>query len=723
MKAISLLYGCLLLIWIVYFFGRRRQNLSYLVFSDEMWKRIIFSLLIFGVCLFADNALALSQLPRTIENFLIDGNQLPNQTSLRGTNEILGLTIAIVVLLGASKLWEMPGLVVSNSIKSGWERIGNWRKPTFALVLLVGCGIFLLGIIREPFVFEKTWDDEAELYTGKQVGVLQTSIAGMQKHDCFLCTPDLEPLENTTEGDDIGLNFVFGLLTKIGLPPSFEGYQLFVACSITGIILISAIMIAIGYRSEIAGILFFLFILSWESITKYQNILITSYWVPGGAAIISGALALAISARYREERKNGKKPNQVFFIIAFVLWGLVGGISLLGRSNAGYITLLSAIFMWFVMGILSNPRVTTINIHRIISFSNWLLISGIVITLIDLWYYHQYTSINIGLVYYVLVTVLLIFLGICLFQNFFPTNKLSHALTKFVLSWNSKLIFVLIAIILVAVFIFPIRIVLGNRYAFLATPLFNMGSGVIFLGVIVALIGPYLINNQHNLTHSESEISTKLLNSKTSFVKNIRHMSLLVVFLLGFIIPVLAFRFALDWRIEKYNLQEVNPRTRTSHAFIHNFYIGLGYVENKWGITWNDKSGFSQCPEAYEWEKHLLLGNDYYDCIRERVMHVLIQDPILLVKNLIIKSEAIIQFNFTHLAIGMWLPLLLYLSKKDFEFLILLALLLFNAIPALLTVPYFAYLQGYAQMTIVFAAATVINFVSMIIADHKLVKI
>ena len=83
-----------------------------------------------------------------------------------------------------------------------------------------------------------------------------------------------------------------------------------------------------------------------STLTDYESILITSYWVPGGAAILSGTLALAILARLTRDRKISNKLSTWFFYIGFGLWGFVGGLALLGRSPAGYITLSSAILVW-----------------------------------------------------------------------------------------------------------------------------------------------------------------------------------------------------------------------------------------------------------------------------------------------------------------------------------------------------------------------------------------
>jgi hypothetical protein len=186
-------------------------------------------------------------------------------------------------------------------------------------------------------------------------------------------------------------------------------------------------------------------------------------------------------------------------------------------------------------------------------------------------------------------------------------------------------------------------------------------------------------------------------------------LGLLVV---GLALPVMAFRWTLNWRITHYNLSAPIPDTMTNHAFSHAVLVGWGYVTNDAGILWNDGVGVARAQQECPGVKYL--GPEYYDCIRDQVIEIIRTNPDLIVRNLLAKTESLVQTTFTFMPLVFWLPLFLFWLRKPLYLGVFLVLLALNALPGLLTVPYVSYLQGYFEILVIFAAFGLIEFLARI---------
>ncbi len=368
-----------------------------------------------------------------------------------------------------------------------------------------------------------------------------TSNEGLSK-GCNLCTGDLKTLESTTGGDDIGLSFAFGVVSKLGLfKPDFASYQQFIGLLVAGAIVFGTLFVTIGYGSMFAGLLFGVFMSLFSAIPLYQTLLETIYWVPGGAAIVTSALLMAFIARAeRSQRKDGWE--MLLYVVGFAIWGFVGGLSYLGRSNAGVSMLLPSVII---------------------------------------------------LLYFVV------------------------------------------------------------RYRWYS-----------------------------------------------------RTVLLFVVLLVSAALPIVAFRQTLSWRFGTYNPPDPS---QTGHSFSHALYVGLGYVTNSEDIRWLDTVGFEHAKEQCS-PDIVILSADYYNCVRDLFIKTVLNDPNLLIRNLLAKSESILQTSMTHLSFFWLLPLLILFIRRKFIYLILAFTLVMFLLPGILVFPYFSYMMGYGEILIAAIVVSLIGF-------------
>jgi hypothetical protein len=511
---------------------------------DSVWSKLVTTIQLTGLTLFAIGAVTLVQRSNSMIQFIGDKDRTPAVSSMRYVGELglmgLGLLLMLVASQEGARTWISQFCF---GVHQRWQRLSPRIKLGLTLLIVIIAVIWNTAqIMRVPFAFTGDWDLTAAVFRGAKEKQLNEIINGLNE-GCILCSTGVQPIENMTTGDDIGLFFFFGIAHKLGLvSASLEGYQRFIALSFAIIIGFSSAVVALSFRSFIAGIILALTITLLDTTKYYESMLITSYWVSGGAAILSASMALGLLGRADLDQKVKNRPSYWFYYVIFGLWGLIAGWAYLGRSSAGPITLISALVVLAVLAI---------KLRRVI---RWLPALGLL--------------------------------------------------------------------------------------AF------------------------------------------------------------------GFIVVVASFQFTLQWRITHYNLPQPTPHTMANHPFSHAILVGMGYVTNDEGLIWNDNIGKTlaeqECPSV------VYLGPDYYTCVRDIVIKVIVNDPNLLIRSLLAKFEATIQVTFGFFVYALLAIVALYTLRSPSVYLVFGVILILNVAPGILTVPYPSYLQGYFQSIMVFIAAGVI---------------
>lgn len=517
---------------------------SPLSLSDSVWSMLFTAIHLLGITLFAISVVMLLQRSNSVSQFIGVKDRTPTVSSIRYLGELGLMGLGLVLTLAASQESARTWIIkLCFRLHKQWQRMLFRIKLGLTLLIIIAAAAWNMAqIMSVPFAFTFDWDLKAAVFRGAKEQQLGEIINGLNA-GCILCSTGSQPIENMTSGDDIGLYYFFGIAHKLGLvDASLEGYQRFIALSFALIIVFSSSIVALSFRSLIAGIILALIITLLDNTKYYQSMLITSYWVPGGAAILSASIALGLLGRANLDQKAASKSSYWFYYGIFGLWGLVAGWAYLGRSSAGPITFISALVVLAVLAI---------KLRQVI---RWL-----------------------------------------------PA-----------------------------------------------------------LGFLTA----------------------------------------------GFLVVIASFQFALQWRITRYNLQNPIPNTMANHGFSHGLLVGLGYVTNDEGLVWNDNIAKTmaeqECPDI------VYLGPDYYNCVRDIVIKLIINNPNLLIRNILAKFEATIQITFSFFGYALLALVALYTIRWPSIYLIFGVMLVLNAAPSILTIPYPSYLQGYFQIIMVFIAAGII---------------
>lgn len=306
--------------------------------SNNLTARLTYLLVITGLCLLAVNAILLSNKPNGLDELMASPDRTPPVNSLRYTGNILGVIAGLMLVVSAGWLMQhgLPRLIsLTNKLSDRWQSLPRYGRLGLMLLFILSISLVNYArVMQEPFEYREQWDGWAGAWTGARERILQSFFGGLET-GCLLCTTDSQPLENITEGDDLGLFFAFGWLYRLGMPATLAGYQQMIAALVGLSFGVGAAVIVWGYRSWLAGVLFGLLMTLFSTLPFIQSILITAYWVPGAAGVLVAAFTLAALARMK-----ASEPR--FLIVLFFLWGLVAGLAYISRSNAGISALLAA---------------------------------------------------------------------------------------------------------------------------------------------------------------------------------------------------------------------------------------------------------------------------------------------------------------------------------------------------------------------------------------------
>ena len=173
---------------------------------------------------------------------------------------------------------------------------------------------------------------------------------------------------------------------------------------------------------------------------------------------------------------------------------------------------------------------------------------------------------------------------------------------------------------------------------------------------------------------------------------------LLGLFFLSIIFTSIHFKFLNGKAVEK--ASELNPGvhfSRSGHPLWHNAYLGLGYIENPWGIHWKDEFAVNFVKQKdprvkkYSSEYEHILKQEFFRIVREK--------PFYFVKVNLAKAKKIVSRFFKNL----WLLLILLpLVGLEWPLLVALAFSLgFQSIPVFVGIPYNQYCSGVMAIGIV----------------------
>jgi hypothetical protein len=142
-----------------------------------------------------------------------------------------------------------------------------------------------------------------------------------------------------------------------------------------------------------------------------------------------------------------------------------------------------------------------------------------------------------------------------------------------------------------------------------------------------------------------------------------------------------------------------------AHPFWHNVYIGFGFLENDYGIRYQDQIAYDKAKEISP--TVVLLNDDYERILRDEVFAIVKKNPLFVVRTVSAKAGVIGFYLMLFMNIGLFCALR-YGLKWQME-MALWAGMLFNTLPGFLAVPYIPYLTGSFAFAVIYGAMQVDN--------------
>ncbi|MFQ3597957.1 MAG: hypothetical protein SNJ55_09470 [Chloroherpetonaceae bacterium] len=137
-----------------------------------------------------------------------------------------------------------------------------------------------------------------------------------------------------------------------------------------------------------------------------------------------------------------------------------------------------------------------------------------------------------------------------------------------------------------------------------------------------------------------------------------------------------------------------------AHPFWHNVYIGFGFLDNDYGIRYQDEIAFKKAKEISP--TVFLLDAEYERILRDEIIIIVKKNPLFVVRTVSAKAGVIGFYVLLFMNVGLFCAVR-YGLKWQFE-IALLSGMAFNALPGLLAVPYIPYLTGSFAFAVIYGA-------------------
>lgn len=183
----------------------------------------------------------------------------------------------------------------------------------------------------------------------------------------------------------------------------------------------------------------------------------------------------------------------------------------------------------------------------------------------------------------------------------------------------------------------------------------------------------------------------------------------LVLACMGYFIPYVHYEYSIYKKNIYLQDNGVVLKKEIDHSFWHNMYLGFGFTQNKYGITWEDACGGRATKAA---KMQVMYGTREYEvAIRTLIFDLLRKDRHFFFTSLFARLGVVLMFFLLWFG---WLGLFsFYLYPKIwYEELAFFVALGSSALPGLLTIPRFEYLCGFTVCTVLYTVYGIIYAVN-----------
>lgn len=188
----------------------------------------------------------------------------------------------------------------------------------------------------------------------------------------------------------------------------------------------------------------------------------------------------------------------------------------------------------------------------------------------------------------------------------------------------------------------------------------------------------------------------------------------IAIFLVGYAIPYAHFSYAIYQRDQYLMEHNLEPGRVDQHVLWHNIYIGFGFLQNSYGIAWDDECGEKHArllvPGIKEHEK--VYGTPQYEgLVRKLVINLVKKDFRFVIKTLFAKAGVIVFFFLLYLGL-LGLLAAFFVPKPWYVEVGFLSAAGVSALPGILTLPEKVYITGFIACTFIYSIYTIILFLN-----------
>ena len=187
-------------------------------------------------------------------------------------------------------------------------------------------------------------------------------------------------------------------------------------------------------------------------------------------------------------------------------------------------------------------------------------------------------------------------------------------------------------------------------------------------------------------------------------------MALVIVLTVGVLIPTTYMSTVLNKRdaflIKNEAMVDGNLR---QHALWHNVYLGFGYLNNKYGIEYNDNIARAKVASVVPNNKYRAYNQEYNDILRREFFKLVKNDPLFTLTTVFSKVGILIGYLLVYANVGL-IASFYRTKERSIEVSFWLAMV-FSSLPAILVMPNSVYMLGFIAMATLYGVYSIGDYI------------
>lgn len=190
-------------------------------------------------------------------------------------------------------------------------------------------------------------------------------------------------------------------------------------------------------------------------------------------------------------------------------------------------------------------------------------------------------------------------------------------------------------------------------------------------------------------------------------ISKIYKVALLFFLIIGFLSVNLLFRLSLEKRDLFLSKRLVSyVKSEPKHLLWHSIYIGFGFLNNRYGIVYDDKIAINKAKDTKF--NVALYSKEYENILKREVIKLILNDPYFVIKTIFAKLGVILLYFITSANIGIYF--IVKTKMLFYQHLAFILTIIFSSLFGFLVMPYSSYLLGFIATTILYSYVSLCNY-------------